>query len=70
MNSSKLDLTKFESLVMSNDVLKGGFSSALTLTGGASSVENITNASISCGITNWNCPCSNSLAGCGKEQIH
>lgn len=69
MNSSKLDLTKFESLTISNDVLKGGFSSALTFTGGASNLENISNASVSCGITNWNCPCSNTLAGCGKDLI-
>ena len=60
--NKEFDLTKFESLVLSNNVLKGGFSNALTLLGGMRNVENVSNSSISCGITNWNCPCSNFIS--------
>ncbi len=65
---NRLDLTKFEALEASGEVLKGGFSSTFTglsSTGGNESGN--TNVLAGCGTTtNTNCAGANCVAGCGS----
>lgn len=70
--NKKFDVTKFEHLVISNDVLKGGFSQALTATGGVSNVALDLNLAKGCGpiINNEkdHCGLQNYVAGCGGKK--
>lgn len=69
MNNRKFDLAKFERLETSNDSLKGGFSQALSATGGVSSAEFDLNLAKNCGQTNKSqCGQHNYVAGCGVKQ--
>lgn len=61
----QFDLTKFEKLETSNDSLKGGFSEALSATGGISNVDLDVNLARNCGSTNNGC---NLVAGCGGSK--
>ena len=61
----QFDLTKFEKLETSNDSLKGGFSEALSATGGISNVDLDVNLARNCGSTNTGC---NLVAGCGGSK--
>ncbi|WP_299158969.1 hypothetical protein [uncultured Tenacibaculum sp.] len=61
----QFDLTKFEKLETSNDSLKGGFSEALSATGGISNVDLDVNLARNCGSTNSGC---NLVAGCGGSK--
>ncbi|SEC01028.1 hypothetical protein SAMN04489761_2242 [Tenacibaculum sp. MAR_2009_124] len=61
----QFDLAKFESLETSNDTLKGGFSPALSSTGGISNIELDINLARNCGSTNSGC---NLVAGCGGSK--
>ena len=65
MNNKKFDLTRFERLETSNEALKGGFSQALSATGGISSAELDINLARNCGTTNSGC---NLVAGCGGSK--
>lgn len=71
MRNKELDLTRFESLAISNDVLKGGFSQALTVTGGASKIALGLNLVKGCKEiigNSKNCGMQNHVAGCGGKQ--
>ncbi|WGH76882.1 hypothetical protein P8625_06990 [Tenacibaculum tangerinum] len=65
MNNKKFDLAKFERLEISNDSLEGGFSQALSATGGISNIELDINLAKNCGSTNSGC---NLVAGCGGSK--
>ncbi|WP_299158966.1 hypothetical protein [uncultured Tenacibaculum sp.] len=65
MKNKKFDLAKFEKLETSNDSLKGGFSEALSVTGGISNIELDINLAKNCGSTNTGC---NLVAGCGGSK--
>ncbi|SEC00998.1 hypothetical protein SAMN04489761_2241 [Tenacibaculum sp. MAR_2009_124] len=62
MKNKQFDLAKFESLETSNDTLQGGFSTALSSTGGVSNIRVDLNLAKNCGSTNTGC---NLVAGCG-----
>ncbi len=65
MNNKQFDLAKFETLETSNDKLQGGFSTALSSTGGMNNIRLDLNLAKNCGTTNTGC---NLVAGCGGSS--
>ncbi|CAL2103739.1 conserved protein of unknown function [Tenacibaculum sp. 190130A14a] len=66
MKKQELDLTKFESLETSNDILKGGFSQALSTGAGLdTNIIGALNLAKNCGATTNNCNGGNCVSGCG-----
>ncbi|OWP83769.1 hypothetical protein BWK59_08800 [Flavobacterium davisii] len=63
--TEKFDLSKFETLEINGDTLKGGFSTALTINGVGGMLKEGDNY-YKCGQTN-NCQSGNCVAGCGAD---